>query len=94
MGWYHSHPFDVQVHSNAFLSATDVSTQMPWQITEDNGGNPWIALVVRVPPPRRLARKSRQCAVCAFAGGPAAGHGQGPTRDRRIPVLPAGVHTA
>lgn len=29
IGWYHSHPFDVEAHSHCFLSATDVSTQ--WQ---------------------------------------------------------------
>ena len=46
MGWYHSHPFDVGAHSNAFLSATDVSTQLGWQLSEDAGGNPWLALVV------------------------------------------------
>jgi COP9 signalosome complex subunit 5 len=46
MGWYHSHPFDVGPHSNAFLSATDVSTQLLWQISEDAAGNPWLALVV------------------------------------------------
>lgn len=46
MGWYHSHPFDVGVHSNCFLSATDVSTQLSWQLSEDRAGNPWLALVV------------------------------------------------
>ena len=46
MGWYHSHPFDVGAHSNAFLSATDVSTQLGWQLSEDAAGNPWLALVV------------------------------------------------
>ena len=46
MGWYHSHPFDVGPHSNAFLSATDVSTQLMWQTSEDAAGNPWLALVV------------------------------------------------
>ena len=46
MGWYHSHPFDVSVNSNCFLSATDVSTQLSWQLQEDKNGNPWVALVV------------------------------------------------
>ena len=54
MGWYHSHPFDVGPHSNAFLSATDVSTQLAWQLSEDRAGNPWLALVVD--PLRSLAR--------------------------------------
>ncbi len=31
-GWYHSHPFDVDVNSHCFLSATDVSTQLSWQV--------------------------------------------------------------
>lgn len=48
MGWYHSHPFDVGPHSNCFLSATDVSTQLSWQLSEDRAGNPWVALVVSV----------------------------------------------
>lgn len=30
-GWYHTHPFDVDVHSNCFLSNTDISTQLQWQ---------------------------------------------------------------
>lgn len=46
MGWYHSHPFDVAPNSNAFLSGTDVSTQLSWQTPEDRAGNPWLALVV------------------------------------------------
>jgi COP9 signalosome complex subunit 5 len=46
MGWYHSHPFDVGAHSNCFLSATDVSTQLSWQLSEDRAANPWLALVV------------------------------------------------
>jgi len=54
MGWYHSHPFDVGPHSNAFLSATDVGTQFGWQIAEDQAGNPWLALVVRKPLARAL----------------------------------------
>ncbi len=56
MGWYHSHPFDVATHSNAFLSATDVSTQLSWQLSEDRAGNPWLALVVD---PLRGAAKGR-----------------------------------
>lgn len=56
MGWYHSHPFDVAPHSNAFLSATDVSTQLSWQMSEDRAGNPWLALVVD---PLRSTAKGR-----------------------------------
>lgn len=56
MGWYHSHPFDVCDHSNAFLSATDVSTQLSWQLPEDRAGNPWLALVVD---PLRCVAKSK-----------------------------------
>ena len=47
MGWYHSHPFDVNVHTHCFLSGTDVSTQLAWQRAEDGHGNPWLAIVVR-----------------------------------------------
>ncbi len=32
VGWYHSHPFDVDVHSQCFFSSTDVSTQMSYQV--------------------------------------------------------------
>ncbi len=46
VGWYHSHPFDVSTHSAAFLSSTDVSSQLGWQLNEDRAGNPWFALVV------------------------------------------------
>lgn len=46
MGWYHSHPFDVEVHSHCFLSSTDISTQLSWQRAEDPHGNPWLAIVV------------------------------------------------
>lgn len=55
MGWYHSHPFDVEVHSHCFLSATDVSTQLQWQRSEDPHGNPWLAIVLD--PLRSLAKK-------------------------------------
>ena len=54
MGWYHSHPFDVGVHSHAYLSSTDVSTQLAWQRAEDPHGNPWLAIVVD--PLRSLAK--------------------------------------
>lgn len=55
-GWYHSHPFDVGLHSNCFLSSTDVSTQLNWQRAEDPAGNPWLAIVVD---PLRSIAKSR-----------------------------------
>lgn len=45
-GWYHTHPFDVDVHSNCFLSNTDISTQLQWQRSEDPHGNPWLAIVI------------------------------------------------
>jgi COP9 signalosome complex subunit 5 len=28
MGWYHSHPFDVDINSHCYLSSTDISTQV------------------------------------------------------------------
>lgn len=46
MGWYHSHPFDLDKDSHCFLSGTDVATQLRWQLTEDHNGNPFVALVV------------------------------------------------
>lgn len=56
MGWYHSHPFDVEVHSHCFLSSTDVSTQLQWQRLEDPHGNPWLAIVLD---PLRSVAKNR-----------------------------------
>nr|CCA18128.1 COP9 signalosome complex subunit 5 putative [Albugo laibachii Nc14] len=55
MGWYHSHPFDVEIHSHCFLSSTDVSTQLQWQRSEDPHGNPWLAIVID--PLRSLSKK-------------------------------------
>jgi COP9 signalosome complex subunit 5 len=55
MGWYHSHPFDVEVLSHCFLSSTDLSTQLQWQRSEDPHGNPWLAIVID--PLRSLAKK-------------------------------------
>jgi len=47
MGWYHSHPFDVdEQYSHCYLSNTDLSTQLGWQRGEDPHGNPWLAIVV------------------------------------------------
>ena len=55
MGWYHSHPFDVdEQHSHCYLSNTDLSTQLQWQRSEDPHGNPWLAIVVD--PLRSLAK--------------------------------------
>jgi len=54
MGWYHSHPFDVGLHSHCFLSQTDISTQLQWQRAEDPHGNPFLAVVVD--PLRSLAK--------------------------------------
>lgn len=45
-GWYHTHPFDVDVHSHCYLSNTDISTQLQWQRAEDPHGNPWFAIVI------------------------------------------------
>lgn len=53
-GWYHTHPFDVDVNSNCYLSSTDLSTQLMWQINEDRVGNPWLAVVID--PLRSLAK--------------------------------------
>ena len=51
VGWYHSHPFDVDGTSHCYLSATDVSTQFSWQ----NQLDPWVAIVID--PLRSIARK-------------------------------------
>ncbi|KAL3788117.1 hypothetical protein HJC23_005455, partial [Cyclotella cryptica] len=56
MGWYHSHPFEVGVHSHCFLSQTDISTQLQWQRAEDPHGNPFLAIVVD--PLRSLAKNT------------------------------------
>eukprot|EP00457_Paulinella_chromatophora_P009793 gb/GEZN01009867.1/.p1 GENE.gb/GEZN01009867.1/~~gb/GEZN01009867.1/.p1 ORF type:complete len:364 (+),score=64.34 gb/GEZN01009867.1/:22-1113(+) len=51
IGWYHSHPFDVTTHSNAFLSNVDVQTHTSMQL-----GLPlWTAIVVD--PLRSLAKQ-------------------------------------
>ena len=55
-GWYHTHPFEVDVHSQCFLSGTDVSTQLQWQRAEDHHGNPWVSIVID---PLRSVHKGR-----------------------------------
>jgi len=54
IGWYHSHPFDVDVHDHCFLSSTDVQTQNGWQYSEDSHGHPFVAIVID--PLRSLAK--------------------------------------
>mmetsp|Transcript_7466 Transcript_7466/g.8472 ORF Transcript_7466/g.8472 Transcript_7466/m.8472 type:complete len:344 (+) Transcript_7466:24-1055(+) len=54
IGWYHSHPFDVGIHSHCFMSGTDVQTQFSWQ----NGIKPWTAIVID--PLRSIAKKQPQ----------------------------------
>jgi len=54
MGWYHSHPFDVGIHSHCYLSQTDISSQLLWQRSEDPHGNPFVAIVID--PLRSLAK--------------------------------------
>ena len=53
-GWYHTHPFDVDVNSHCFFSNTDISTQLSWQISEDRAGNPFVGIVID--PLRSLAK--------------------------------------
>jgi hypothetical protein len=54
MGWYHSHPFDVdEAHNHCFLSSTDMSTQLAWQNAEDGAETPHE----RTPPVDRLCRQ-------------------------------------
>lgn len=42
VGWYHSHPFDVEERDHCFLSVTDVQTQQSYQ----SNSAPWTAIVV------------------------------------------------
>jgi COP9 signalosome complex subunit 5 len=51
VGWYHSHPFDLQSYSHCHLSAIDVETQATWQTASPT----WVAIVVD--PFRSLARQ-------------------------------------
>merc|ERR1719204_7597 len=51
IGWYHSHPFEVGAHSNCFFSATDVNTQLLWQMQFGK----WVGIVVD--PLRCLAKQ-------------------------------------
>ena len=64
MGWYHSHPFDVdEDHDNCFFSSTDLSTQLSWQNAEDPQGNPFLAIVLD--PLRSAAKNSAALAASA-----------------------------
>lgn len=54
IGWYHSHPFDVDVKPMYFMSAMDVGTQTVWQNSIPN----WTAIVVD--PLRSLAKQEPQ----------------------------------
>lgn len=51
VGWYHSHPFDVETYSHCHLSAIDVQTQTGWQLAS----GAWTAIVVD--PLRSLAKQ-------------------------------------
>lgn len=53
VGWYHSHPFDVDKHDNCFLSSTDVQTQHMWQSALNSY---FVGIVVD---PKRSAAKGR-----------------------------------
>lgn len=58
---YHTHPFDVDIHSQCFMSSTDISTQLQWQRAEDPFGNPWIAIVID--PLRSIANEKPELAA-------------------------------
>ena len=51
VGWYHSHPFDVESYSHCHMSAIDVQTQTSWQ----NASPTWTAIVID--PLRSLAKQ-------------------------------------
>uniref|UniRef100_A0A7S2TWV7 COP9 signalosome complex subunit 5 n=1 Tax=Lotharella oceanica TaxID=641309 RepID=A0A7S2TWV7_9EUKA len=53
IGWYHSHPFEVGVHNNCFMSAIDVNTQSMYQKAIKKH---WTAVVVD---PLRCVAKSK-----------------------------------
>lgn len=52
VGWYHSHPFEVQVDSNAFFSHTDVLNQRNMQLSTDGK-----AVGIVIDPLRGLAKE-------------------------------------
>jgi len=54
IGWYHSHPFDVDVKPHYFMSSMDVTTQALWQHTSPV----WTAIVID--PLRSLAKQEPQ----------------------------------
>jgi COP9 signalosome complex subunit 5 len=54
-GWYHTHPFEVEVNSHCYLSSTDVTTQLQWQRHSDPQGDPWFAIVID--PQRSLVKR-------------------------------------
>jgi len=60
IGWYHSHPFEVGVHSNCFLSGIDVNTQLMWQMQFGK----WVGIVVD---PLRCLAKQRVELGCFMA---------------------------
>lgn len=57
IGWYHSHPFDLETYSHCHLSATDVQTQTIWQ----NSSPTWLALVID--PLRSIMRQEPEFGV-------------------------------
>ena len=67
IGWYHSHPFEVDVNSHCYLSSTDILTQASWQKAEDRNGNPFVSIVID---PLRSISKGRP-ELCAFRVYPA-----------------------
>lgn len=79
-GWYHTHPFDVDVNSHCYLSSTDIQTQRLWQNAEDPHGNPWVAIVID---PLRSAAKGRP-ELMAFRAYP-------PDHEPRPMEMPNGV---
>lgn len=56
IGWYHSHPFDVEENNHCYLSNTDVTTQLAWQRSCEKDGDPWLAIVID--PLRSLAKST------------------------------------
>jgi COP9 signalosome complex subunit 5 len=57
VGWYHSHPFDVETYTHCHLSAIDVQTQTGWQMAS----GAWTSVVVD--PLRSLAKQEPEIGV-------------------------------
>lgn len=84
VGWYHSHPFDVDVHDHCFLSSIDVQSQNLWQFQEDRHHHPFVAIVID---PLRSMAKGRPI-FGAFRSYPQEGYTPAPNTCPDGAVVP------